>query len=123
MTTNLTAWFATRPSSLPTVSAPARAQNVVAAALSRDRTADVRVIRRPDGRFTYLIEAWTNFADAGGGAHCQWHTFESPTGMIAASYEIAAGEAIRDAWARGIEIDEEALRANNSLERTIVNGR
>jgi hypothetical protein len=90
----------------------------VAAALSRDGFVDLRVLRRADGTYTYQIEAWTNFEDAGGNPHCQWHSFEPSAGTIAATFEVAADEAIREAKVYGIEIDENALRPNKSLERT-----
>ena len=101
--------FNTRPKATPSVPPPPRGPEVIAAAMSRDGTADVHVVRRPDGHYTYVVEAWTNFPDAGGNPHYTWHTFHSPTGLITDSYDTAVSAAVQDAQSRGLEI--EALSA------------
>jgi hypothetical protein len=105
VTDPLMAWFETRPTGGVTDPVPRRGDEVVAAARSRDGTADVRVIRRPDGHFSYVVVAWTNFADAGGNPHHRWHTFPSTTGFISDSYASTLAEAASDARLRGLEIE------------------
>jgi len=118
MTTDLRAWFNTRPTAAPSVPPPPRGPEVIAAATSRDGTADVRVVRRSDGHFTFLVVAWTNFSDAGGNPHYTWHAFRSPIGLITDSYDTAVAGALLDAKSRGIDIDALVLQPHERTARS-----
>jgi len=77
---------------------------MVAVARSTDSTAEVRVIRRPDGHYSFVVEAWTNFEDAGGAPHHVWHTFFPERALIAGSLEVAVQSALLDARSRSLTL-------------------
>ena len=106
MTSSLRAWFETRPTTAPSTPIPPRPNNVLAFARSADATAELRIIRRPDGYFTFEIEAWTNFEDAGGGAHHSWHTFHPPAAFFTDSFDIAVENALADAETRQLVLHD-----------------
>jgi len=104
MSSSLQAWFNTRPLSAPAGSLPGPTRNTVALARARDGSAEVRVIRRKDGLFTFEIEAWTNFEDAGGQPHLQWHTFHPEVATLTDSFDTIVELALADATARRLEL-------------------
>ena len=106
MPASLEAWFNTRPVSPVSEPPPLAPSTVVLAAMSTAGDAEVRIVRRGDGLYTFEIVAWTNFCDAGGNPHHQWHTFQSPTGFLSDSLETAIDEAVRDAQNRRLPISE-----------------
>jgi hypothetical protein len=83
---------------------PSREANVLAVAKATDGTAELRIIRRSDQNFSFEIVAWTNFEDAGGGAHHVWHTFHPELAVITDSFEAAVAAALADARARMLPV-------------------
>ena len=104
MKRHLELWFGTRPPGPPAIGAPPPRAGTVAIARADDGTAEVRIVRRPDGLLTFEIEAWTNFADAGGGAHVQWHTFHPAAAVLTDSIERIIELATLDAQERGLMV-------------------
>ena len=104
MSSSLEAWFNTRPLSAPATAIPARPGNVIAVAGSTDGSAELRILSRSDGIFTFEVEAWTNFEDAGGQPHLQWHTFHSEIATFTDSFEKIVEVAHADAKTRCLEL-------------------
>lgn len=104
MSSSLKAWFNTRPASAPSASLPSLPTNTVATARSTDGSAEVRILRKKDGLFTFEIEAWTNFEDAGGQPHLQWHTFHPERATLTDSFDAIVELALADATARRLEL-------------------
>jgi len=104
MTSSLRGWFETRPLSSPSSPIPPRPTNVVAAALACDGTAELRIVHRPSGRFSFEVVAWTNFVDAGGNPHHRWHTFHPEVTLVTDSFKVVLEAALEDARARMLPI-------------------
>jgi hypothetical protein len=83
---------------------PPREANVLAVATAIDGTAELRIIRRSDQKFSFEIVAWTNFEDAGGGAHHVWHTFHPELAVITDSFETAVAAALADVRSRMLPV-------------------
>jgi hypothetical protein len=115
MSSSLEAWFNTRPLSAPAASLPIPPTNVVAIARARDGSAELRIVRRSDGLLTFEIEAWTNFEDAGGQPHLQWHTFHPAMTTLSDSYETIVEEALADAMTRRLELTSFELITHASV--------
>ena len=98
------AWFETRPRSAPPDRPPTPPPGIVAIARALDGTAEVRIAQRGDGLCTFEIEAWTNFEDAGGQPHLQWHTFYPPHATRTDSLDRAIELALADAAERGLAV-------------------
>jgi hypothetical protein len=104
MSSSLVAWFETRPNVAPTIPPPARGDNVLAVAIADDGTAEVRILQLSDGSFTFVIEAWTNFCDAGGNPHYLWWEFHPPIAGRFDSLAVVKEEAIVDARTRKLTL-------------------
>ncbi len=112
MSSSLEAWLSTRPLTAPATAIPARPGNVVAVARATDDSAELRIVRRRDGLFTFEVEAWTNFEDAGGLPHLQWHTFHPERATLTDSFEKIVELARADAKARCLALKTVELLKN-----------
>jgi len=104
VTSNLEAWFNTRPPFPPANPMPAPRRGTVAIARAEDDSAEVRIVKRYDGLLTFEIEAGANFADADGGAHVTWHTFHPAGAVLTDELERIVEFATQDASARGLRL-------------------
>jgi hypothetical protein len=97
---SIRAWRETRPTSAPSEPLPPPESHVVAVAKATDGSAEVRIVRRAGGRYSFEIVAWTNFEDAGGTAHHRWNTFQPEFALVTDSFTAAVEAAQEDARAR-----------------------
>ena len=102
--TTMTAWFNSRPFSAPTSPPPASDRAVLAVASSVDGCAETRIVRMPEEGYSFEVEAWTNFEDAGGNPHLAWHTFHPQFATRTQSLEAAVQLAEEDAKERGLSL-------------------
>src|SRR5262245_55812816 len=106
MSTSMEAWFETRPLTRPLdAPVPARSSAVVAFSSSADGTAELRILKRPDGYFSFEVVAWTNFEDAGRNPHHVWHTFHPALAHVSDSFDTVVEAALDDARARQLVLN------------------